>query len=453
VELPHRDLKFTTTEDGVGIAFWEIGSGPPLIIIHNLSLNHAEVEWTVPSIASLYTELAARYRLVRFDFRGFGMSDNPFPARGTHLSGAQIGMSTDAMGHDIAAVAGACGIDKFTLMAVGSVGPVGIRYAAEHPDIVSELILCDAVARIDSSYLASMICISQAIAGIAAETGQEVPITMWERAVPEDELVAWTNLNRQAVAQQVDMSGAVEMAQLEWDSEEYLAQIRVPALLLSARNPHIDLLSDARKLTAGIPDSQLRIVNGKFTPYSADRTLVLEAIADILQPRDGRTSAPVSSFRTIVFTDVVGSTEFVRRVGDEEGRAAIRRVEVLVSELAEEEGGRVVKNLGDGSLVLFGSNSSAIRFALAIQDHVTGDGVLQLRVGLAAGEPIQEDGDIHGAVVAQASRIADIAHAGEVVVADSVRQLAVGKGFHFETAGDVLLKGFDEPTAVWRVLP
>jgi class 3 adenylate cyclase len=110
----------------------------------------------------------------------------------------------------------------------------------------------------------------------------------------------------------------------------------------------------------------------------------------------------------------------------------------------------VVENLGDGSLVSFGSNSSAISFALDLQDACSG-GPLQIRVGMAAGEPIQEDGDIHGTVVAQASRIGDLGDAGEVIVSDSVRQLAAGKGFTFEPKGEVSLKGFDEPERVWKV--
>jgi adenylate cyclase len=74
-----------------------------------------------------------------------------------------------------------------------------------------------------------------------------------------------------------------------------------------------------------------------------------------------------------------------------------------------------------------------------------------MRIGLAAGEPIQEDGDIHGAVVVQASRIADLGNAGETVVSNSVRLLSVGKGFSFEPLGEIQLKGFDELSTLWRV--
>ncbi len=152
----------------------------------------------------------------------------------------------------------------------------------------------------------------------------------------------------------------------------------------------------------------------------------------------------------MVFTDVVGSTEFVRTAGDDAGRAAIRAIEAVVAETASKHRGTVVKNLGDGSLIYFGSNSDALAFAIALQDRVA-DNPLRIRVGLAAGEPIHEDDDIHGTVVAQASRLCAIGDPGEIVAADSVRQLALGKGFDFDSAGEVDLKGFAEPTPVWTV--
>jgi len=227
--------------------------------------------------------------------------------------------------------------------------------------------------------------------------------------------------------------------------------VETPTLILTSRNPEVDFLPDARKLAAGIPNSQMRVVDGTFAPYVADRSLVLDAIANLVgSEAEIPGEAGVSDFRTVVFTDVVGSTEFVERVGDEQGRSALRAIERLVVEAAGEHGGRVVKHLGDGSMISVGSTSNALAFAVALQHQIESQ-PLQIRVGMAAGEPIQEDGDIHGAVVSQASRIADLGTAGEVMVADSVRQLALGKGYTFEPAGEVSLKGFNQPTTVWKV--
>ena len=81
---PRRDIRFTRTEDGVDVAFWEIGDGKPVIILNNFGISHAELEWTVPSLASFYIEMARRYRVIRFDPRGVGLSGDP-PGGGGRL--------------------------------------------------------------------------------------------------------------------------------------------------------------------------------------------------------------------------------------------------------------------------------------------------------------------------------------------------------------------------------
>jgi len=81
LDQPRRDIRFTTTEDGVDIAFWEIGDGKPVFILNNFGLSHAELEWTVPSIASFYMEMASRYRVIRCDPRGIGLSGFDDPIR------------------------------------------------------------------------------------------------------------------------------------------------------------------------------------------------------------------------------------------------------------------------------------------------------------------------------------------------------------------------------------
>ena len=153
VSFPHRDIQFTRTSDDVGIAYWEIGSGIPIILVHNWSISHAELEWTVPSIASFYVAVSERYRLIRFDPRGFGMSERGFFERGVSETGAQLGLSTEEAGLDIAAVAEACGVERFVLMAVGSQGPAVIEFAARHPEMLIGLILADTMAKVEGSWL------------------------------------------------------------------------------------------------------------------------------------------------------------------------------------------------------------------------------------------------------------------------------------------------------------
>ena len=450
MDYPPRNIRFVSTEDGVDIAFWEIGEGKPVVIIQSFALSHAELEWGVPSLASFYMDMAERYRLIRFDPRGIGLSGEPPGGWGSVTSsGVQQGMSTTEMGLDISAVSLALELDSFALMGVTIQGPVAIAYAATHPE-VSELILFDTTSGIASSPYGSVLRSQKGLELVEEEAGGPV-FNLWERVGPLEEVVQLLKLVR---ASEERSTGDLGPAQLEWDAESLMVDVVVPTLILTMRNTAIvDSLPDARHLAAGIKGSQLVGLEADdrgWAPHWTERTATLRAIDDFLQP-DSRGDHPLpSGFQTVVFTDIVGSTEYVRRVGDEAGRAAVREVEGKVASLAADNGGRIVKNLGDGSLISFGSNSSAIAFALDLQ-RAFRSGPLQLRVGMAAGEPIQEDGDIHGTVVAHASRIGDLGDAREVIVSDSVRQLAAGKGFTFEPRGEVTLKGFEEPERVWKV--
>jgi class 3 adenylate cyclase len=450
VAYPHRNIRFTRTEDGFDIAFWEVGEGKPVVIVQNFGLSHAELEWDVPSIATFYMEMAERYRVIRLDPRGIGLSGEP-PGGWAVLaeSEAHPGLSTGAMGLDISAVAAALELDSFVLIGIGIQGPVAIEYTATHGE-VSELILCDTFATVATSFMPPWLAAQSALSAVKTETGPT--FSVWDKFGPPNEAGRLLNLT-QASSDLVQRSAnAIEL----WDAEWVLADVSVPTLILSIRSTELfDSLPDARHLAAGIENSRLVVldaVHPGFAPYWTDLAATLEAIHGFLGPDTDALEPMPSGFRTVVFTDIVGSTEYVRSVGDEPGRAAVRELEQQVASLAGDHGGRVVKNLGDGSLISFGSNSEAITFALELQNACS-DGPLYLRVGMAAGEPIHEDGDIHGTVVAHASRIGDLGDAGDVIVSDSVRQLAAGKGFTFEPRGEVLLKGFDEPERVWKVAP
>lgn len=445
METPHREIRFATTEDGVAIAYWSLGEGKPIVIMNPFGLCHSTLEWKVPSIAEFYLALAERFRVIRYDPRGFGLSADPPGGFGaTSETGAQVGMSLPEMCLELDAVVRETDVDDFILIVNGSQGPVGLEYATTRAGSVSHLVLCEATAHIPTSSIHPLIEAQQDLATISQGLGT-VSFNVWEKIVPPGE---WAEIAELLEARHSDAEvRPVELAQYDWDARARLSEIDVPVLVVTARFPGDSTVLESRELAASIPGARLVEVDGARSPYFADRDSVVDAIHDLLgEPRSHKERA---RFRTVVFTDIVDSTRHIQRMGDNEGRDAVRRVEQQVSALAVANEGRVVKNLGDGSLVSFGSNSAALRFASDLQSHT--DGPLQLRVGMAAGEPIEEDGDIHGTVVSQASRIAALGGPGEVVVSDAVRQLALGKGFEFEPMGDVELKGFDEPQRVWRL--
>ena len=157
--------------------------------------------------------------------------------------------------------------------------------------------------------------------------------------------------------------------------------------------------------------------------------------------------------RTVLFTDLVGHTEMMSRLGDERGRAVLREHERITREVLKANGGTEVKTMGDGFMASFGCVTKAVECAIALQRaFAEREGEpLNVRVGLNAGEPIEEDGDLFGATVILASRIAAKAEGGEILVADTVRGLCSGKGFLFADRGEFVAKGFEEPVRVYEV--
>jgi pimeloyl-ACP methyl ester carboxylesterase len=173
------------TDDRVDIAFWEIGEGDPIVILNNLGISHAELEWTVPSIASFYTDLAKRYRVIRFDPRGHGLSGEPPGGSGAITpSGGQQGMTTGEMGLDISAVAAVLDLDAFTLMALSVQGPVAIEYAATHPQ-VTNLILGSSFSAVATSFIAPWLDTQKALQIASQGTGPS--FSVWERFGPPEE--------------------------------------------------------------------------------------------------------------------------------------------------------------------------------------------------------------------------------------------------------------------------
>jgi class 3 adenylate cyclase len=148
------------------------------------------------------------------------------------------------------------------------------------------------------------------------------------------------------------------------------------------------------------------------------------------------------------------------RLGDDAGRDILREHERITREVLAAHGGTEVKTMGDGFMASFGSVTKSVECAIALQKAfalwnsdvgATGRSPLQVRVGINASEPIEEDGDLFGATVILASRIAAKAEGGEILVADTVRGLCSGKGFLFGDRGEFVAKGFDEAVRVYDV--
>ena len=423
-------VRFTLTEDGVNIGFWELGSGPLLLLAQNRSLSHAELEWTVPSMANLYTELARYFRLVRFDPRGAGISGEP-PDEGVTLQG---------LADDIDAVARALEATELNLIGAISLGPSAILYAATRPEMVNRLVLCDTGPVLGDLHLDKYVKAADSL----VDLGVLPSLAGLFSSTPTEDLPALERLMRASL---YDRPPIKPRKLSLFDVEGMLERVEAPTLVVKSDHSLYTDLAQTRRLVAGIPGAELRSVPGTMAPWLADLDSVVEALVSFLT--EGHHSpARGGGLLTVVFTDLVSSTQVLDHKGDIDGRRTFREIEDLIGDLASRHSGRLIKNLGDGSLLTFDSTNRAIAFSLDLQDQMASR-PLKMRIGMAAGEPIQENGDVHGTVVVQASRISELGRAGEVIVSDSVRQLAAGGEFGFQSKGELRLKGFEEPQRLW----
>lgn len=161
--------------------------------------------------------------------------------------------------------------------------------------------------------------------------------------------------------------------------------------------------------------------------------------------------------RTILFTDIVGSTAMTHKLGDEAAMELIRLHDKIVRDALSELGGREVKHLGDGIMASFVSAASAVKCAARVQKEITKHGrenearSIKLRVGVAAGEPVERHNDLFGVTVQLAARLCAHAGAEQILVSNVVAELCEGKVLAFQDLGEVSLKGFDQPVRAHAV--
>jgi class 3 adenylate cyclase len=186
-----------------------------------------------------------------------------------------------------------------------------------------------------------------------------------------------------------------------------------------------------------------------------DERAVREFLGQIVEPTPGDPWV-ATAFRAVLFTDIAESTNLTQTLGDARAMQIVRDHDEVVRRAIEARGVQVVKHTGDGIMASFLSVTRALETAAALQRELAernrdAEVPFQVRVGIAAGEPVTAHDDLFGATVQLAARLCSSAEPGGILVSGAVRELAVGKGFHFEDVGELALKGFDEPARAYRL--
>jgi class 3 adenylate cyclase len=442
-------IRYARTSDDVGIAFWVHGSGPTLVQTPLMPGSHIEMEWQNPYVRRWYERLGEFATVVRYDGRGSGLSSR-------HVQD----FSLESQVRDLQALLDRLGSEPVALLGAWHSGPAAITYAARHPDRVSHLIpWCTYASGADfweSTRPQSLRALRHTEYRLFLRTMSH-ELLGWEDDPGAD---SFAELLRHAV--EPEMAEGFLEATRDTDVRAVLGDIQCPTLVMSRRDLQWGNIDLSRDLASRISDASLVLVEGQSPLLGAagDIEEVASAISGFLgvESHPERRVQPAGPFRVVLFTDLVSHTQLVAALGDEGARLVLREHERITREVLAEHEGTEVKALGDGFMASFPGMTRAIQCAVELQRRIEKRNeaeprtpTLMVRIGINAGEPIEEDGDLFGATVILASRIAAAASGGEILVANSVRDLSAGKGFNFEDRGNIVAKGFDEPVHIWSV--
>ena len=438
-------IKYAKTSDGVNIAFTTYGEGSAVVWSSQPGASHVQREWQIPIFRAAFAPFAAQRMLVRFDTRGVGLSDRDVDD-----------FSLEARVRDLEAVAEHLHLKQFSLLGLEVGGLPAIAYAASHPERVSHLVLLNCYAR-----------------GGESQRGQGLTQLMdadWEMFTENVSALAfgfdfegshqYAEFVRECITQEV-LARMIE-ADEQIDLSSLLSEIQAPTLVVRHSGLKWLPMDETRRLAAGIPNARLYEVEGFYQDNSAQLgTTILEFLGVEVGSAAEEPRLDAGAFRTILFTDVEGSTPLTQRLGDAKARELLREHERITREALKAHGGSEVKTMGDGFMASFSSATKALECAIAIQRafaerNETAEEPIKVRIGLNAGEPIVEDdpdgrGDLFGTAVNLAARIAAKAEGGEILASNVVRELVAGKEFLFNDRGDTGLRGFEDPVRVYEV--
>ena len=417
------------------LAYQVIGEGPPDILMIDQWFGHVEAQWDVPPLAEFRERLATFGRLIMFDKRGTGLSD-PIPTSSLP--------TLEEFMEDIPAVLDTVGSERAAMIANIGGGILAMPYAAAHPERVSSLILVDCFARFfeapDFPFGASVETLGPALDQAEGETGRGVMIDLFAPSAASDERVrrAWARYERNAATP--GSTKAIVRLLYESDVRDVLSAIRVPTLVVHRTDAKGFGVEHGRYLASHIPGAKYVELPGVDNLiWAGDQDAVIAEIQDFVT---GVRPAPDPHrvLATVLFTDIVGSTQRAAELGDGRWQGLLADHNRVVRHQLDRFGGHEVRVVGDGFLATFDGPARAVRCAIAIRDGVWDLG-LEIRAGLHVGEIEVLPDDIAGLAVHIGARVSALAGPGEVLTSSTIKDLVVGSGLEFDERGSHQLKG------------
>jgi class 3 adenylate cyclase len=425
-------IRYVRTPDGTNIAYTTFGEGPIDLLCIPGFVSHLEVLLEAPGADDYFGRLASFARVILYDKRGQGLSDRP-PDPPTLEQSMEDGR----------AVLDKLGLERVAVYGISEGGPTAALLAATHPDRVSSLVLYGTWARIldapDYPAGVPIEAFEDFMEAALAEWGGPVMMRFWAPGLAGDKEVErwWSKLLRTGTSP----AGAEALLRLytKIDARPVLPTITAPTLVLHRTGDLMVPVDAGRLIAESIPGA-------KFIELEGDAHLPLDNPAQILDEVEefltGQRTVrePDRMLATVMFTDIVGSTQRAAALGDSRWRDLLTRHDGLLRRELDRHRGREVKTIGDGFLATFDGPARAIRCACSAADTVRDLGI-EIRAGLHTGEVEVIGDDIGGIAVNIGARVGSAAGPGEVLVSRTVTDLVAGSGIEFADRGAHALKG------------
>ena len=414
------------------IAYQVTGTGPLDLVFVPGFVSHLEYQWEHLESARFFERLSSFSRLIRFDKRATGLSDR--------VGGIP---TLEQRMDDVRAVMDAVGSDRAALFGISEGGPMSLLFAATYPERTSALVLYGSYARRawapDHPFGRTDEEMGRIIETMEREWGGPVGVEIWVPSMAGDERFRhwWANYLRLAGSPGTAVS--VMRMNMEIDVRHVLPIVRVPTLVIHRTGDRVTRVEQGRYLAERIPGARLAELPGDDHLPFFNSDQIIDEVEEFLTGTRPATEAD-RVLATVLFTDIVGSTERAAALGDRKWRDLLDGYYALARRELARFRGREIDTAGDGFFAAFDGPARAVRCAEAISKGVGTLGI-EIRAGLHTGECEVIGDKVGGIAVHIGARVASLARAGEVLVSNTVKDLVAGSGLGFEERGTHTLKG------------
>jgi pimeloyl-ACP methyl ester carboxylesterase len=419
-------IKYAKSGD-VHIAYRIFGDGPRDIVLIPGTLSHVEVFWELAAQEYLLKRLTSFARVIVFDKRGQGLSDRVAE------------QTLDERIGDVRAVMDAAGSKRATIYGWSEGGPMSLMFAATYPERTSSLVLYGTFASLRGMSQSEQF--ERWLGELSAHWGEGTLVALNAPSQAKNE--SFVNAIGRLERASASPASIVALLRANYDINvrHVLPSIHLPTLILHRKGDALVPVEEGRYLAEHIPGAKyVEIPGDDHTVTDLDtQDVIADNIEEFITGASHRPE-PDRVLATVMFNDIVGSTERAAGLGDRQWRELLDNYHNAVRKELSAFRGRQVKTAGDGVLATFDGPARAIRCACSVREKVRSLG-LQVRTGLHTGECEVMGDDIGGIAVHIGSRVANTAGSDEVLVPSTVKDLVAGSGLRFADKGTHSLKG------------